>query len=151
VGASAKGKNEVVEFLLDFGADINAKDQFGRNALGEALAIPDVADLVYGRPAPDYSASELIRLRNKMRSDQLELVTLLLDRGADVNARDNFLGSTPLTQAASEGLLEAVRLLLDRGANISAKGEEDRTALKIAQRKGHKEIVELLKARGAKE
>ncbi len=42
-------------------------------------------------------------------------------------------------------------LLLHRGADINVRDPFDYTALKIAQRQGHKEIVELLKAHGAKE
>ncbi len=38
-----------------------------------------------------------------------------------------------------------------KGADASAKSKNGWTALEIAQEKGHKEIVELLKAHGAKD
>jgi ankyrin repeat protein len=31
-----QGANDIVQYLADHGADFNAKDQFGRNALEEA-------------------------------------------------------------------------------------------------------------------
>ena len=43
---------------------------------------------------------------------------LLLDKGADVNAKGEF-GWTALTWAAQAGQLEVVRLLKDRGAEES--------------------------------
>jgi ankyrin repeat protein len=42
-------------------------------------------------------------------------------------------------------------LLLDNGADVDARTKDGTTALKIAQEKGHKEIVALLKAHGAKD
>lgn len=53
--------------------------------------------------------------------------------------------------AAVKGQLEAVRLLLKNGADVNAKTRDGKTALKYAQKTGHKEIGELLKAHGAKE
>lgn len=49
-------------------------------------------------------------------TDSLDVVTLLLDRGADVNAKDN-LEATPLHRAAGIGGEAVVKLLLDRGAD----------------------------------
>ncbi len=47
------------------------------------------------------------------------------------------------------GHQEVVKLLLSKGANVNAKDKVGRTALKIAQKKGYKEIVELLKGTGS--
>jgi ankyrin repeat protein len=44
-----------------------------------------------------------------------------------------------------------VKLLLDMGADVNAKRQDGWTALKLAQKSGSTEIVELLKAHGAKE
>jgi len=58
---------------------------------------------------------------------------LLLDHGADVEARDeNDL--TPLHMAANNGQLAAARLLLERGAIISAPSKSGKTPL-IMQRR----------------
>ena len=53
--------------------------------------------------------------------------------------------------AVENGNLEEVRLLLDKGANVKAWRGQGLKALKIGQKKGLKEIAELLRAHGAKE
>eukprot|EP00597_Dinobryon_sp_UTEXLB2267_P016204 CAMPEP_0201094934 /NCGR_PEP_ID=MMETSP0812-20130820/3440_1 /ASSEMBLY_ACC=CAM_ASM_000668 /TAXON_ID=98059 /ORGANISM="Dinobryon sp., Strain UTEXLB2267" /LENGTH=985 /DNA_ID=CAMNT_0047347975 /DNA_START=29 /DNA_END=2986 /DNA_ORIENTATION=+ len=56
----------------------------------------------------------------------LEVVALLLDRGANVNVVRKY-GITPLHMAAYGDHLEVVALLLDRGANGNAVHEDGRT------------------------
>jgi len=58
----------------------------------------------------------------------LEIVKLLLDRGACIEAKNND-GDTPLIIACSGGHLEMVKLLLDRGACIEAKNNNGDTPL----------------------
>lgn len=63
-----------------------------------------------------------------------EIVKLLIDHGADVNARDVVLGGTPLGSAND---LEQVRRLVERGADINALQEDGVPAVVrlIARRK----------------
>lgn len=56
------------------------------------------------------------------------LITLLLDSGADIDARD-LSGSTALHYATAYGDEHAVKLLLDRGADIEAKNDAGKTPL----------------------
>ena len=51
----------------------------------------------------------------------LELVRLLLDKGANVDIQGGKYGNA-LQAAASEGFVEVVRLLLDKGANVNIQG-----------------------------
>ena len=81
-------------------------------------------------------------------SGRLEIVTLLLDRGADVNATGGKYG-TALVAAASNGKLEIVTLLLDRGADVNATGGEYGTALGAAAIGGGLQTAKLLLDRGA--
>lgn len=88
----------------------------------------------------------------------VEMVNGLLNRGANVNSvRDDGWG-TPLLQAVGAGQTEMVRLLIRRGANVN-KGERFwsdgngwpvyQTPLQVAERRGHPEIVALLRQAGA--
>ncbi len=52
-----------------------------------------------------------------------EAIAILLDAGADVNAREPQWGQTPLMFAAGSGRTEAVKLLLARGADARATGK----------------------------
>jgi ankyrin repeat protein len=83
------------------------------------------------------------------RRGHLDVVKALIVLGADVNAK-SYYGDTPLMEAVENNNLEEVRLLLDKGADVTAR-PNGRTALTIAQKKGRKEIVEILRAHGAKD
>ena len=75
-------------------------------------------------------------------------VSLLLDRGAAIEAKDND-GSTSLMASAAYGHASTVSLLLDRGAAIEAKEKDGATSLIAAAALGHALIVSLLLDRGA--
>jgi hypothetical protein len=82
-------------------------------------------------------------------NNQYYLVKLLIEFGADINAKD-VIGSTPLMLATSSSNLEIVKLLLEVGVDINAKSKAGNNALMIASAYKHKDIVTLLKKYGAK-
>lgn len=73
-------------------------------------------------------------------------VKLLLDNGANVNARRNGDRDTPLHLAALEGFKDVVELLLAKGADINAKTLSGFTPLHLTADRG---VAELLLAKGA--
>ena len=80
-------------------------------------------------------------------SDRVAYTTLLLDRGARLDVRDDLLKSTPLGWACRWGRAEMVKLLLERGADpIEADAEPWATPAAWARKTGHPEIVALLEA-----
>ena len=94
--------------------------------------------------------------------DQPEMVTLLLDKGADPNIQSDdkhsFQGGTPLTLAISLEKMDMVKILLDRGANpdtesqnATANGFDGRggTPLMRATAIQEFDMVELLLEKGA--
>jgi len=69
----------------------------------------------------------------------------LLDRGADIESKDN-LGKTALHAIVRSNNLEAVRLLLEKGADIEAKDRYGKTALMYAEKKGNIKAIQLLQS-----
>jgi ankyrin repeat protein len=88
------------------------------------------------------------------RSDAVEAITWLHERGADLDA-DVYRG-TPLAWAAAKGRVRAVRRLLELGAGPDVRGTfggprhgVGTTALHHAAESGHLEVIEALLAAGA--
>lgn len=99
---------EVVRFLLDRGASVNARDRKGRSPL-----------LLFAQREMLAGAAQ----------DEL-LVNSLLANGADVNAQDNE-GNTVLMWRAMWLDAGMVRLLLEHGADIRRRRRDGGTALSI--------------------
>ncbi|KAH8800287.1 Pfs, NB-ARC and ankyrin domain protein [Xylogone sp. PMI_703] len=76
------------------------------------------------------------------------LVRLLLEKGADIEARDNYTRQTPLLLAAIKGHEAVVRLLLEKGAGVEAQDHLQRTPLLLAANEGHEVVVRLLLEKG---
>jgi ankyrin repeat protein len=80
--------------------------------------------------------------------DDVESVSLLLDRGAKINATTQD-GWTALHFACLHGDIGLVQLLLDRGADVSMINTAGVSALGLATSRGVRDIIELLLDRGA--
>jgi len=80
----------------------------------------------------------------------IEIVKLLIETGADINAKNNY-GSTSLMYASKIGHKKIVLLLIEAGADINAKNNYGYTVLMFATANNYKDIVALLKKYGAKE
>jgi uncharacterized protein len=97
-------------------------------------------------------------LRDAAETDNVELVALLVEFGADIHAPDGH-GQPPakegvIVEAAEAGAINVVRWLLDRGAKMNFEyeefpGESRCTPLTGAIHGGHFEVVKLLVERGA--
>lgn len=118
------GQIEVVEFLLENGAQVNSAS---RNNM---------------RVMPLHSA---------VANRQTQIVTMLLDHGADVNTTqaDDL---TPLHEAAQNGMLDVARWLLDRGARVNPRlSSSGKTPLTLAIEHQHEDVAELLRGHDARE
>lgn len=76
------------------------------------------------------------------------VVEVLLERGADIDARDDF-GDTPLHTAARNSKPAAIEVLLDFGADIEATDDLDNTPLEEAAEYGDAATMSVLLDRGA--
>ena len=106
--------------LIAAGADVNASNLYGSNAMQLAAEVGDV-----------------------------NLIAMLLDAGADADS-PNPEGQTALMLVARAGAVEAARLLVERGATVDAReswGEQ--TALMWASARRHPEMMAYLIEEGA--
>lgn len=83
-----------------------------------------------------------------VRSENMEVVKLLVAKGADVNFGLKGDG-TPLIEAARMGQLRMVRYLLDQNADVNVYLESDETPLIQAAWNGHLAVVQYLVDHGA--
>ena len=77
-----------------------------------------------------------------------EVVELLIQKGANVNAKDNYR-YTPIFIAAMNGHKEIVEILIQNGANVNARDKDGVTVLMEASRRGYRDIIRLLIQNGA--
>lgn len=142
-----------VVFLVEQGADMNAKKEDGTSVIchacwaGYAKVIslliekgidPNGADV--GGRTPLASAAE---------AGHTEIVQILLDHGVDVDPKDNDEEMTPLLAAACGGHGEIVLMLLERGADPNAENIHSQTALSYASGGGDLDLVRALLDKGA--
>jgi ankyrin repeat protein len=158
--ALSKQKDEIFEYLLEKGADINVggakaelKNQTvlylavtrGREDLVQKLlekgADPNIADSDGAVPL----AEACIGARLNQN-----IIKMLLDKGAQVNHQEKN-GATPLiyiaanNQTTAENRQTVAKMLLDAGADKKIKDKDGKTALDWANKLGNKDLVDLLK------
>ncbi len=82
------------------------------------------------------------------RENRAEIITLLIEAKADLNAQDR-TGKGPLTLAAETGSVDATRLLVEAGANLNARDSIGGTPLTWGCGLGSAETVKILIDKGA--
>ncbi len=114
IGAIIRNDITGVKQLIDSGTDINKQDGAGFTALHFAC-----------------------------QENNIELVELLIERGAELEIRDVY-GNTPLIRAVSSfrGNGEVIDYLLSKGADMNVKNDYGHSAIEWAKNVGNYNIVQ---------
>ncbi|MEC4895993.1 MAG: ankyrin repeat domain-containing protein [Oscillatoria sp. PMC 1051.18] len=144
--ATNRGYQEIVELLIEYGADINQglDEEDGVNPL-LAAAIEQHSEL----EAMYLELDAEIGIHYAALRGDVEKVISFIQQEQPLNSKRN-RGMTPLHLAAMGGHGDVVELLLDNGADINFSTEVSETPLHQAVRHDRRDIVELLIDRGAK-
>ncbi len=76
----------------------------------------------------------------------MAVARLLIERYPSMLSAEDDGRNTPLHIAAHAGHAEMVTFLIDCGANPALKNKENRTALYLAQKQSHPDVIEILEA-----
>ena len=156
--SSAGGNADVVQNLLDHGADVNAKNDDGYTPWSMAVSsgYPNIANLLKNRgskPSGKFVDKD-VAFRLAATRDRLEAAQRLLAQGADINSRSDSRGRRGLTvlmENAYTGKYDTVKFLLEKGADVHARDRSGNTALKYATQKKHDAVRKLLLKYDAKD
>ena len=152
---------DLAEYLVEQGADVNIRGTDGSTALiAASSSSPRLVRLLLSKGADarvkmENGTAAFTQCVNGIMFGQvsLDLAELLLSKGADVNdaaTSGATKGYTPLIMAARNNKKELVEFLIQHGADVNATTGDGNTALSLATKAGHAEIVKMLKASGAK-
>jgi ankyrin repeat protein len=120
---------ELVDRMLRAGADVAAANRYGVTPLKLAAISGDAKLLIKlldagGDPNAAGMDGETL-LMTVARGGHVEAARVLLERGAAVDAREQWHGQTALMWAAAHGHAEMVRLLLAHGADVNARSNHE--------------------------
>ncbi len=144
---------EIVRFLVESGADVNAADGNGivpihsaavrNNAEAIALLLAGGAD-IDAKEFGEHTALHYAAMYNAA-----DAAALLIEKGADIEARDDYARTPLLLCARERGEAQTARILLDAGADIDARDKFGTSSLELAAWRGKKEVVDIFLDAGA--
>jgi ankyrin repeat protein len=157
LAAACHGHAEVVDLLLQHGADFSVLDHPTKlSALEYAVNSENPAMVRSLLSAGSPPIARRLSFNGSGGADAREVVRMLTAHGFDINKRDDW-GRTPLMWAADHAPLETVQYLIDSGGDVNLvsgknmNGVSSReTAIQLARRAKRKDVVALLQRHGAR-
>lgn len=158
---------ELLQLLIHYGLDINYHNGKGQNYLqmliicannefndddhNNQMDILGIAEVFInsGMPVNELDNDGNSAIVHALEAENIQLVSFLVKKGADVNAKSVGVECYPLYMAAASNDANAVNFFLSKGAEINAKTYEDWTALHAACNRHYEKIIRLLIQKGA--
>jgi ankyrin repeat protein len=152
--AAWSNNTKLLQFLLDRGLAVNTEDNNGETVIYELFKHYVELYRSLDRTIIFFDSDGEIISSSPIDTDSfIESIELLIDRGADINARTKD-GYTALHYVAMNGYSDMkilVELSIVKGADVNAKTNDGKTPLDIIESVfgGNPEIIEILKQNGA--
>jgi len=155
--AAGANRTDVIDFLLDHGADVTRPDGSGQVPIFRAATRAVIEDLLKHGASLDQTGEQVLTdgtlqpipqmtpLSSAIESGQWDRVALLISMGADVRTR----GGSFLANAAVGGQTDFVTLLLNHGVDVNARDTLGGTALQAVARIGNLNMAQRLLDLGA--
>lgn len=143
------GKKDIVELLIEKGADIEAKSKKGTTVFMFAVVggHADVCELLIEKGADIHAKNNdgLTALILAGGFGHYDVCELLIRMGADINYKHPRTTQTACTSAVQRGHYKVCALLIGKGDDKDAKSIDDKTALLMyAAKKGHYHVCRIL-------
>ena len=143
--AAWSGHTETVKMLVKAGADLSATDNKGDTCLTIAACFghTEIVRYLVGLPEVNvnHSGDEgFTALHWACQEDYRTMVEVLIDAGADIEAKDEE-GYSPLLRASKDASLDTVKMLVKAGAGVRVTDNREHTCLTLAAWCGHTETV----------
>lgn len=151
--ACVYGHLDVARYLVENGADVNARDRRKSHApLHDAVEYPELVKLLVENGADVDAADDdgLTPLLAACIGGCLDSAKLLIEHGANVNHANRTSRYTPLMAAANYGHVAVAQLLLDNYADVNATNTDGHSALWAAVKFGYPKLATLLRKAGAR-
>lgn len=163
--AAINNHENIVKLLLTHpDIDVNSRGEFGKTPLMAAIENKspnsiNIIKLLLSHPKINLETRNnniWTALHEAALENRADIIKLLLDHGADIDAKDGG-GSTALMLAAESNKEDAVEALLRYGASTHIKTRRGETALMLVEgnrlldKEKKNKIIQLLKLHGAKE
>jgi ankyrin repeat protein/L-ascorbate metabolism protein UlaG (beta-lactamase superfamily) len=144
---------EMVQWLLDHGADVNAHTDSSLSPLSIAVfsGNPEIVNLLINSGADiNWCSSNSDRpLMAAIEQGNTAIARILMDAGAEVDFVDRNFNRTPLHATAIRGDSVMTHMLLNHGAALEPKDSNGHTPLYYAIRYSNPTVAGLLRNKGA--
>lgn len=136
--AAAYGHENIVNWMLDNGVTVDVRNRLGATPLFSAVHNKrlEIAHFLLDRGAAVnarvINGDNRTSLHEAAALGSVDLVQLLLDGGADINATTSDENQTPLHWAEKVGQQKTADLLIQNGADITVRDKNGKTPLELA-------------------
>lgn len=143
----AQNDKEMIQILVDAGADINSEDYVEGSLLYKHAEKADIDFLKFlidlgAKPGLCKHKCPVINLATNDK--HYDKIKLLIENGANLKFKDSINKQTALHLAAKFGAVKNIKLLIENGADIREKCKLNQTPLRYAKHGNSKEAVAII-------